>query len=156
MNICLTKMTPELCHQFFKNFANDPAIFAPDQPYYEYQYSEDNVNSYWKKNQQSNRIHLAILENDTLVGEIILKKIDWYHMHCTLSIHMINDSVKNRGYGTEAERQAINYAKNILKMKRIYADTRIPNKRSQHVLEKVGFRRLKQDAEFVYYSYEIP
>ena len=68
---------------------------------------------------------------------------------------MMNDSVKNLGYGTEAERQAIIYAQEILKMRKIYADARIHNKRSQHILKKVGFQKIDQDNEFVYYVYEL-
>lgn len=153
MYICLSDMTLELCHRFFESFTNDPAIFSSTQAYCEYQYSEEMVNAYWCKNQKADRIHLAILENYILVGEIILKKIDWSQMHCTLSIHLINDGVKNHGYGTEALRQVINYMRDHLKMKTVYADTIIHNIRSQHVLEKVGFTRIGQDAEFAYFSY---
>lgn len=67
---------------------------------------------------------------------------------------MMNDSVKNLGYGSEAERQALIYAEKVLKIKRVYADTRIHNKRSQRALEKAEFQRFKQDTEFIYYYHE--
>ena len=58
----------------------------------------------------------------------------------TLSIHLQNDTVKGKGYGTRAEQLAIQYAFEVLNMVAVNADTIIKNTRSQHVLEKVGFK----------------
>lgn len=44
------------------------------------------------------------------IGEVQLKEINHEQNECTLSIHMQNDEVKGKGYGTEAERLAIQYA----------------------------------------------
>lgn len=152
MNIRLEPMTKEQCRHFFQGFTHDMAVFAPDQPFYEYQYTQEKADAYWEKNQAQNRIYLAILHCGEPVGEVIFKKIDPERRCCTLSIHMKNDSVKNRGYGTEAERQALIYARQILEMETVYADTLIKNKRSQHVLQKNGFQLIKQDASFCYYK----
>lgn len=154
MNIHLSGMTLELCHALFREFTNDISVFPENRAFSEYHYSEESVNAYWKKNRSDDRIHLAILKDNVIIREIILKKINWIQMHCTLSIHMKNDSVKNQGYGTEAERQVLAYAKEKLEMKTIYANAFIHNKRSQHVLEKVGFKRTTQDQQYVYYKFE--
>ena len=68
----------------------------------------------------------------------------------TLSIHTRNDLVKNRGYGTQAEILTMEYAFEALGVQTVFADAH-KNKRSQHVLEKVGFRRTHQDNHSVYY-----
>lgn len=73
---------------------------------------------------------------------------------CTLSIHMQNDTAKGKGYGTEAEKLAIKYAFEELGMKAVNADTVLKNTRSQHVMEKVGFKFIKEDGDFRYYKIE--
>ena len=155
MSIKLSDMTIDLCHEFFHEFTNDISVFSANQPFFQYHYSKDSVNAYGKRNQVKNRIHLAILRDNNVIGEIILKQIDWIQKYCTLSIHMKNDSVKNQGYGTEAEKQALIYAKECLDMKRVYANTLIHNTRSQHVLEKVGFQKIVQNNQYVYYKFEL-
>ena len=64
---------------------------------------------------------------------------------------MQNDNLKNKGYGTQAEKQAIEYAFQELGLHTVYADVIHKNKRSQHVLTKVGFRETHRDDAFIYY-----
>ena len=63
----------------------------------------------------------------------------------------MNDSVKNKGYGTRAEILALEYVFDVLEIETVYADTILKNKRSQHVLEKVGFVKYRQDKSYCYY-----
>ena len=67
---------------------------------------------------------------------------------------MQNDSVKGKGYGTQAEKLAIKYAFEKLGMLAVNADAVLKNTRSQHVLEKVGFRFVKEEGIFLYYRVE--
>ena len=71
-----------------------------------------------------------------------------------LSIHLQNDSVKGHGYGTLAEKLALKYAFDVLGMSAVNADTVIKNTRSQHVLEKVGFKFTEEKDRFRYYRCE--
>lgn len=64
---------------------------------------------------------------------------------------MQNDAVKGKGYGTQAELKAIQYAFEELGMAAVNADTILKNARSQHVLEKVGFKLTREDENFKYY-----
>ena len=68
-----------------------------------------------------------------------------------LFLDMKNDAVKNRGYGTQAEILALDYAFQDLKLQTVFADAIHKNIRSQHVLEKVGFRETHCNDQFVYY-----
>ena len=88
---------------------------------------------------------------DEPIGEIILKRIDHIAKFCTLSIHLQNDNVKNKEYGTQAEILALDFAFRELNMISVYADAIHKNRRSQHVLEKVGFQMVGQDDTFLYY-----
>ena len=69
----------------------------------------------------------------------------------TLSIHMKNDVFKNHGYGTRAEFLALDYAFYTLGLQTVFADVIHKNRRSQHVLEKVGFQETHSSEQFVYY-----
>lgn len=96
----------------------------------------------------------AIMLDGKPIGELQLKQINWEKAECTLSIHMQNDTVKEKGYGTQAERLAVKYAFDELGMVAVNADTIIKNTRSQHVLEKVGFHFIGEDGTFKYYRLE--
>ena len=101
MNIYLCKMTKSLLRQFFQGFSNDPDLFSDMSRFTEYIYHEADVDAYWERQQQLGRVHLAVMLKTEPIGEIILKDID--SGKGTLSIHMKNDAVKNRGYGTKEE-----------------------------------------------------
>ena len=149
MNIYLCKMTKSLLRQFFQGFSNDPDLFSDMSRFSEYIYHEADVDAYWERQQQLGRVHLAVMLKTEPIGEIILKDID--SGKGTLSIHMKNDAVKNRGYGTQAEILALDYAFQDLKLQTVFADAIHKNIRSQHVLEKVGFRETHCNDQFVYY-----
>jgi RimJ/RimL family protein N-acetyltransferase len=151
MNICLVAMTRELCHTYMRNFVPDPALFAPGQPYKPYCYEITACDAYFDRHKSLGRIHLAILLNEEPIGEVILKKIDWSAMCCTIGISLQCDHWKNKGYGTRAEILALEFAFEQMKLDTVYADAIHKNKRSQHVLVKVGFRETHWDDTFIYY-----
>ena len=64
---------------------------------------------------------------------------------------MKSSQYKDRGFGTQAEWLAIDYAFHKLDIPVLYADAVLTNTRSQHVLEKVGFQLISQDARRKYY-----
>lgn len=152
ISLCL--MTKELCHELFKGWENDPDIYPDTELFTEYNYDENKVNVYFESKQDPSRVLLAIMKNNAPIGEIQLKKIDRENKECTLSVHMQNDTVKGHGYGTCAERLALRYAFDVLGMTAVNADTVAKNKRSRHVLEKVGFRYIKEENGFKYYRCE--
>lgn len=149
--IQLTKMTRELCHALFRNWENDAAVYADLSKFKPYTYCAADVDRYFDAKSEPSRVLLAIVLNDKPIGELQLKKIDWEKAECTMSIHLQNDAVKGKGYGTQAEHMALQYAFDTLHMKTVYADALVQNARSQHVLENVGFRLIREDAAFKYY-----
>ena len=145
--VCLRPMTRPMCHRFYQDFQNDPALGH----YYEYIYSKETVDSYFDRNDTADRKLFAILVGEQIVGEIKLKDIDESKGECRMGIHLQNDAVKGKGYGTEAERLILKYAFENMGMQTVLADVAIQNARSQHVLEKVGFSYTHQDKTFRYY-----
>jgi len=148
--IKLVPMTADMYHCYFKEYENDPDLFLKGQAYYSYTYSEEKVDKYVQRQTALKRIPLAILCDDEIVGEIILKNIE-EHKCATMGLTLKNAKYKDHGIGTAAERLAIRYVFNELDIPTLYADTIQTNTRSQHVLEKVGFVFLREDEDYKYY-----
>ena len=151
--ISLCIMTRELCHELFQGWENDPAIYMDMDAFSTYQYDKAKVDRYFESKQDPSRVLFAIMKDGRPIGELQLKQIDWEKKECTLSIHMQNDAVKGHGYGTCAERLALQYAFDTLGMVAVNADTILKNTRSQHVLEKIGFQYVREENGFKYYRY---
>ncbi len=90
------------------DFTHDKDLFMDGQPFVAYEYSEEKANHYWQRQQDLQRIHLAVMMN----------------------------MFKNKGYGTAAEQLALEYAFVQLNMNCVFADSLVKNLRSQHVLKK--------------------
>ena len=151
MNIRLTAMTELLMRQFFQNFTYDPNTFDEPSECKTYRYSDEAADAFYQKHNKPDRRHFAVMYGDAVIGDLYLKHIDHESRSCTMSIHMMNDSVKNKGYGTIAEQLALEYAFAELQMESVYADALIRNKRSRHVLTKAGFKEIRQDGKYSYY-----
>ena len=148
--VSLQTMTRQMCHEFYKDFQNDPAIGH----YYEYVYTPEIADRYFERNSTADRKLFAIVADGRIVGECKLKDIDDNRRECSMGIHLQNDAVKGKGYGTQAERLLLQYAFEELGMIAVNADAALKNTRSQHVLEKVGFRYTHRDEAFQYYRCE--
>lgn len=149
-HISLVPYTLEKCHEIYKHYSSDPMM--TDQPYL---YDKNMVDLYYRdKATDSTRVFFAISYEGNTIGEIQLKRIDTINKCGTLSIILTDDSVKNRGFGTEAERLLIEYAFSRLALETIYADAVLRNARSRHVLEKIGFEHIYDDEILAYYRLE--
>lgn len=149
--IVLKSYTLERCHEFYKNYISDPAM-----TYNIYIYNKEKVDNYYQnKVLDEKRRFFAICYNNKVIGEIQLKRIDLDNLCGTLSIHLVDDSVKGKGFGTEAERLIIEYAIRKLGICTIYADAVHRNLRSKHILEKLGFEHLYDDNILSYYKFSV-
>ncbi len=153
-NIELKPMTRELCQLLFREWENDRDIYSDMSLFKPFIYTKEYADKYFDSKQRPDRKVLAIMLEDKPIGEIQLKQIDYDKKECTLSIHMQNDSYKGKGYGTNAEKLAVEYAFSDLGMTAVNADTIVKNKRSQHILEKIGFKFLKEENGFKFYRIE--
>ena len=153
--IQLKAMTRELCHELYRHWTNDASIYMDMRIFQPYVYDEAAVNRYFDtKGSDASRRLFAIMLGNRVIGELQLKQIDYDKKECTLSIHMQNDMVKGKGYGTQAEHLAVKIAFDELGMTAVNADAVIKNTRSQHVLEKAGFHLVGEDGTFKYYRIE--
>ncbi|MBQ1821713.1 MAG: GNAT family N-acetyltransferase [Clostridia bacterium] len=150
MNITLAPMTDEMYHRYLKEYDNDPDLYLPGQTYTHYVYSEERAEQYIKRQKTLHRIPLAILLDDEIVGEIVIKNIE-PHRSATFGIALKNARYKDQGIGTEAERLLIRYVFDTLGIPALFANTVRSNTRSQHILEKLGFRFLREDENFRFF-----
>ena len=151
--ISLCYMTRELCHQFFREHESDPAVYEDESQFQPYVYSEEAADSFFERKQVPGRLELAAMMDGRTIGHVQLKNIDEEKRECEFGFHMQNDSVKCLGYGTQIARLALAYAFENLDVDTVYAYTILKNTRSQHVLEKAGFRYISEKDGLKYYRF---
>jgi len=152
-NISIKSASLELLNEYYKRFKMDDSLFSNKEDMKDYLYSKERVSEYFDKiSKEENRKNYVIILDGSPIGEMALRHIDYEKKEATMSIHLQNDEVKNKGYGTAAEILMIKRAFEALGFETLYADSIITNTRSQHVLEKVGFKKEREDDKFIYYS----
>ena len=153
-DISLCYMTRELCHQFLREHESDPALYEDESQFQPYVYSEEAADSFYERKQVPGRLELVAVMDGRTIGHVQLKNIDEEKRECEFGFQMQNDSVKGMGYGTQIARLALEYAFEYLDVDTVLAYTIPRNTRSQHVLEKVGFRYINEQDGYKYYRYE--
>lgn len=148
--ITLKPMTAQMYHTFFRDYQNDADLYLDKSGFREYTYDRGKVDAYIQRQIALKRLPFAILYGDEMVGELRFYDIK-PHESAVLGITMKSSQYKDRGFGTQAERLAIAYAFHRLDIPVLYAAAILTNTRSQHVLEKVGFQLVSQDAQRKYY-----
>ncbi len=139
--IYLQPYSREDCHEFYTRYISDSQMTND-----EFIYDNNKIDSFYSiKTSEENRLMFGIFHKKEIVGEIQLKYINFKDGYGTLSIILRDDSVKGKGYGTEAEKLLIEYAFKDLNLNKILADTTIRNERSKHILIKLGFEFLKDE-----------
>ena len=148
----LVPSTKELCREFYRVFVHDPALFEDESLLVPYVYDEAAADAkFEKRSKRVNNRPFYILLDEKVIGEVVLKNLDAEKKSCELGICLVNDSVKNRGYGTAAEKLALEKAFGEYGLETVLADCLLKNTRSQHVLKKLGFRFVSEDGHFRYY-----
>ena len=153
--VSLRPFTAEMCHAYYKEYENDPDLYVDKRKFTPFVYSPEWVERYLRRQISLNRKCFAIMAGEEMAGELILKNIE-PGQSATLGICMKNAAYKDRGFGTRAERLAIDYVFHQLDIPVLYADCILSNTRSRHVLEKLGFRLLREEGDFRYYCIERP
>lgn len=151
--VTLAPMTRQRMHVYFRRFVPDPDLYLDPSLCRPYRYDPAAVDAFCDaREKQADRVFFAVLLDGAVIGDAGLKQIDNVRKTCELSIHLTDDSVKNCGFGTRAERLLLDYAFLELGMRIVKADTVRKNRRSQHVLEKLGFSQTGEDEAFRYYE----
>jgi len=146
--VSLEVCTKESWHEFYKSYESDPMMSTTS-----YIYDFERVEkSYSEKMNDNTRLYFTIFHEGAVVGQIYLKHMNRENKRTEFGIALTNDSVKGKGFGTEAIQLLANYAFFTLGFEYIFADSVLRNVRSQYVLEKVGFVHTREDSVFKYYK----
>lgn len=148
--VYLVPMTAEMYFEYYREYENDPDLYADKAQFKPFVYDPEWVKRYIQRQRDLNRLCFAVMLGEEMAGEVILKDIE-PHQCATLSICMRNAAYKNRGIGTRAERLAAAHVFEALDIPVLYADAVLANARSRHVLEKVGFVETRRDGAFAHY-----
>lgn len=151
LEITLKPMTTEMYHAFFQEYENDMDLYLDKNDFSEYIYERSKTDAYIQRQIDLNRRPFAIMYGDEIIGELKIYDIV-SGKSARLGITMKNRDCKDRGFGTRAEQLAVEYVFDQLDIPVLYADCILTNTRSQHVLEKVGFRFLHADEQRKHYQ----
>lgn len=146
----LRTFTEKEYHQFFREYESDPLMDPVP-----FVYNKEQISRSYAYNHggfRENYAHYGIFLDGKPVGSFQLKRMDPVRKSCEFGIILKNDSVKNRGIGSEAIRQGLKTARDRFGMKTVIGDTMGRNKRMIHVFEKLGFTLIETIPE----SFELP
>ena len=141
-------------HEFFRSFEYDAATFDSSE-HEQYVYDPEIVDSYIDRHDQQGKQHFAIMYGEAVIGDIYLKNINAVNRTCEIGIHLINDSVKGKGYGTAAMKQMLKYIAERTEITTVFADSHITNLKSCKMLENAGFIKESTDHGKVYYRFSV-
>lgn len=82
---------------------------------------------------------LRMLEDDRLIGFVVIHSIEWNNQSGTLSIGIGDPEYRGKGLGGEALRLILNYAFNELNLFRVGLDVISTNERAIRAYHKAGF-----------------
>jgi RimJ/RimL family protein N-acetyltransferase len=85
--------------------------------------------------------HLRTLEDDCLIGFVVLHSIGWSNQSAMLTIGIGDPAYRSRGYGRDALRLILNYAFNELNLYRVGLTVMAYNAAAIRAYERAGFTR---------------
>lgn len=136
--VALRTLTREKYHAVRRIYVADPHTGAPP-----YRYDAEKADAAFDAilaHADDSPVCGIFLANGTVIGELAFKRLDLQKGRCELGITLANDSLKEKGYGGEAFRLAVDYALGTLGLDAVYANTMGGNARMQRVLDRLGFR----------------
>ncbi len=146
----LRTFTEEEYHSFFRRYQPDPMM--DPSPFH---YNREQISRSYAYNHGGYRkdyVHLGIFLDNEPVGSFQLKRMDPVKKQCEFGIILRDDSVKNRGIGTEAIRAGLRIARDQYGMETVIGDTMGRNPRMMRVFEKLGFTLIETVPE----AFELP
>ena len=149
-NIELRTFTEAEYHSFFRHYESDPMMDPTP-----FTYNREQISRSYAYNHDGYRpdyVHLGIFLDGKPVGSYQLKRMDTIRKTCEFGIILQNDSVKNRGIGSEAILAGMHIARDVYGMETMIGDTMGRNHRMIHVFEKLGFRLVERIRD----SFELP
>jgi Acetyltransferases, including N-acetylases of ribosomal proteins len=96
------------------------------------------------------RFAIVLLENDTLIGHISLHDVDHLNRNAFMGIVIGEKEYRNKGYGTEAVRLAVDFGFNALNLHNIILSVHSDNQAGINCYKKVGFKEVGRRRDWIY------
>jgi RimJ/RimL family protein N-acetyltransferase len=96
------------------------------------------------------RFAIVLLDGDVLIGHISLHNIDHVYRNAFLGVFIGEAAHRNRGYGAEAIRLALDYGFKTLNLHNVMLSVHADNCAAIACYEKVGFREVGRRREGVF------
>jgi RimJ/RimL family protein N-acetyltransferase len=125
---------------------NDPDIarWLDNLPHpYRRRHAEDYIKNYVRKGLRNDTDYNFVIfnkESSEIMGGMGIHHINRKHHNAEVG-YWIGKKFWKQGYGTEALKLALNFAFGRLRLNKVYARVFSPNKASQALLKKAGFRQ---------------
>lgn len=141
-NILFTKVSIKLLDEYLE-LVNDKTIQRSTLTK-EKEYSKEKELAWIQNVLDNNELVFSMLDKNTneFIGNISLDVINDESAEIALSIKSI---MQNKGYGKEAIRGLIDYAKEVLHYKSLIAVIFSNNEKSLYCFQKLGFREYKRE-----------
>ncbi len=97
-----------------------------------------------------NAVRWAIESHDIVIGGVELAPIDWRSRSAELAVWIGDTVSRQRGFGTDAMRLALNYAFRILGLHRVSYYIPVANEAALKAYQKIGFQEEGRLREAVY------
>lgn len=96
------------------------------------------------------RFAIVLLEGDELIGHISLHDVDHLYRHAFLGVFIGGEEHRNKGYGGEAVRLALDYGFRTLNLHNIMLSVHADNLPAIACYRKAGFREAGRRREWVF------
>jgi UDP-4-amino-4,6-dideoxy-N-acetyl-beta-L-altrosamine N-acetyltransferase len=139
MSVKLTSIRAEDAGTLFQ-WINDPETVRYNAPYKPVHWANHEE---WVKSlaRTSGKVVFAIRVDGRLIGLVQLIDIDSVHRSAELTIRIGDETDRGAGHGTDAMRQAIDFAWRDLNLHRVWLRVFADNARAIRAYEKTGFVR---------------
>ena len=137
-NVILRTMTQKETRALWRKFVPENSI--------PFEYDEETADKLYEQSLEREEWHQSVgifTKTDEVIGQLTFGSIVYSEKRCDLSLFLVNETYRDKGYGTEAVTLAKAYAKDKLGLKRMYADVSSNNARMCAVMKKCGFQHTK-------------
>jgi len=137
----LRKYKTEDAKEIIKWIRNEKELFLWSANIYnKYPLEAENINSFYEGcSKKSNFYPMTIVEEDRIIGHLILRNTDKKNEIIRLGFIIVDPNLRGKGYGKKLISLAIQYAKNNLKAKEINLGVFENNISAYKCYKSVGF-----------------
>ncbi len=153
LKVSLAPMTEPYLRCVYDGLEQDPQSLASRTSVPTY--CEEWGREYLSRQASLGHVLLVILFDGLPAGEVKLHNISRKKHRCDITLTLKKEAYRGLGYGTEALRQAIAYAKDTLGMTLLCARTPPEGGRAKRLLRKLGFFETSRDLDTVYYEKDL-